>query len=302
MPAATTVEFYNGAIKLGVDATAPYSWTIYGIQQGTYSLVAKALVSSDNLTSSIVQVTAAPVLNQVPTVSLTAPANNASFLMPATIAITANAADNDGSISKVEFYSGSPKLGEDISAPYAFCWTGMAVGTYVLTAKADDNQGATTTSGAITIIVYNQGSSDPMADIIGPLCVYQNAVQILEVDSNKLANTTAFSWWCTGSTKNITAMQPGKASIDFGPGFTGGQVCVGINYSAAPWYTQYCKSITVCPGAPPPTSTNQAPTVSLTSPTNTATFTAQATVALTASASDADGIVIKVEFFNDRPK
>jgi hypothetical protein len=298
----TAVEFYNGTTLLGSDATSPYSWTIANIQQGTYSLTAKALASSGNLTSSAVQITAAQAPNQPPTVSLTSPTNNASFLTPATIAIAATAADTDGSVTKVEFYSGSTKLGEDAMSPYTFSWTGMATGTYTVTAKAIDNQGAITTSGTVTVIVYSQSSPDPTADLIGPGCVYQNAVQIFEVNANKLANATNFSWWNTGSTKSITVVQPGKASIDFGPGYSGGQVCVGINYSVSPWYVQYCKDVAVCPGTPPTTPTNQSPNVALTSPVTNATFTAPATITLTASASDSDGSVAKVEFYNGSTK
>ncbi|WP_234733805.1 Ig-like domain-containing protein [Tellurirhabdus bombi] len=299
---ATKVEFYNGATKLGEDATAPYSWTISAIQQGTYTLTVKALRSSgEPLTSSVVQVTAAPAPNQLPTVSLTVPANNSSFPLPATINLAANANDSDGSIVKVEFYNGNTKLGEDLTAPYTFAWSGMAAGTYALTAKAYDNQNAVTTSGSITVIVYNAGDPDPTADLIGPNCVFANTTQVFEVNASKLANATNFSWWCTGSTQSVTAIQPGKVSINFGPHFTGGQVCVGINYSAAPWYTQYCKTVTVCPGTPT-TPTNQAPSVSLTTPVNNATYTAPATVALAANASDSDGSIAKVEFYNGNTK
>ncbi len=47
---------------------------------------------------------------------------------------------------------------------------------------------------------------------------------------------------------------------------------------------------------------NMAPTVNLTSPTNNSTFTAPANIALTATATDADGTVSKVEFFNGATK
>jgi chitodextrinase len=50
------------------------------------------------------------------------------------------------------------------------------------------------------------------------------------------------------------------------------------------------------------TNNNQAPTVTLTAPTNGASFTTPATVTLTATASDADGTVSKVEFFQDGVK
>jgi hypothetical protein len=298
---ASAVEFYNGTTLLGSDPTAPYSWTIAAIAQGTYSLTAKAIVASGNLTSSAVQVTATPAANQPPTVSLTSPANGSAYTTPATIPIAANAADSDGSITKVEFYNGSTKLGEATSAPYTYSWTGIATGTYTITAKAIDNQSASTTSGAVTVYVYNQGESDPTADIVGPNCVYKNAVQLFEVNASKMANATTFNWWCTGSTRSVSTPQPGKASFDFGPDFTGGQVCVGINYSVAPWYAQYCKNVTVCPGNPT-TPTNQAPSVSLTSPSNNAIFTAPATVNITATASDADGSVSKVEFYNGSTK
>ncbi|GAB3703771.1 hypothetical protein GCM10027592_34260 [Spirosoma flavus] len=299
---ATGVEFYNGATLLGTDATSPYSWTITNIQQGSYSLTAKALVSSGNLTSSAVQVTAAPVPNQPPTVNLTSPANNVAFSAPATISITATASDADGNVAKVEFYNGITKLGEDATSPYEFSWTGVPVGTYTITAKATDNQNATTTSSPVTVQVYSQGSPDPTADLIGPDCVFKNATQLFEVNASKLPNATSFSWWCTGSTSSITPAQPGKATINFGPSFTGGQVCVGINYSAAPWYSQFCKNVAVCPGTPPTNPTNQSPLVSLTSPALNAAFTAPVNVTLAASATDSDGNIAKVEFYNGSTK
>ena len=96
--------------------------------------------------------------NVAPTVSLTAPAANAAFAAPATINLAANAADPDGSISKVEFYNGATLLGTDNTAPYTYSWTNVAAGSYSVTAKATDNGGATTTSAAVAVTV---GSSQP---------------------------------------------------------------------------------------------------------------------------------------------
>ncbi|HMF72521.1 MAG TPA: PA14 domain-containing protein, partial [Flavitalea sp.] len=89
--------------------------------------------------------------NQQPTVSLTTDGN--SFIAPATINISATADDADGSVSKVEFFQGAIKLGEDFTAPYQFIWTEVSAGTYSLTAKATDNSGNTTTSSAVTVTV-----------------------------------------------------------------------------------------------------------------------------------------------------
>jgi hypothetical protein len=56
------------------------------------------------------------------------------------------------------------------------------------------------------------------------------------------------------------------------------------------------------PPPPPPPPANTAPSVSLTSPANGAIFTSPAKVSLAAIASDADGRVARVEFFNGTAK
>jgi hypothetical protein len=283
--------------------TAPYSFTLSNIAAGTYSLTTKALFSGgSSMTSSSVQITAAPAPNQAPTTALTSPASNARFTLPTTINLAASASDSDGSIAKVEFYSGSTKLGEDVTAPYTFSWTNASAGAYTLTSKATDNQGATALSAAVTVSMIDPNA--PTADLIGPDCAALNSVITFEVNARNLPNATNFSWWCTGSTQSITTAN-GKATINFGSSFSGGQVCVGVNYSAAPWYQQFCKNVTVCaPGTtPPPRSTpNQSPTLTLTSPANTTQFTAPATISLTATASDADGTIANVEFYSGSTK
>src|SRR5690606_21255941 len=92
--------------------------------------------------------TTAPVVNQPPTVSLTAPANNTTYTAPASISITASASDADGTIAEVAFYNGSTLLGTATTSPYTYNWTGVTAGTYTLTARATDNSGAITTSAA----------------------------------------------------------------------------------------------------------------------------------------------------------
>ncbi len=92
--------------------------------------------------------------NNPPSVFITSPADNQQFnTSPATITITANANDSDGSVTKVEFYQGATKLGEDNTNPYAYTWSGVTSGSYTLTAKATDDKGATTTSSTVSIIV-----------------------------------------------------------------------------------------------------------------------------------------------------
>lgn len=93
------------------------------------------------------------VANKAPTVSITLPANNATFTAPATVTINATANDGDGTITKVEFYNGSTLLGSSTTAPYSYSWTGVVAGTDTIKAIATDNKGATSTSTAIIITI-----------------------------------------------------------------------------------------------------------------------------------------------------
>lgn len=86
-----------------------------------------------------------------PIVSMTSPSNGASFTQGAGIVLSATASIQTGTITKVEFYQGSTKLGEDLSSPYSFSWNGAVAGDYTITAKAFDGTGQSATSAAITL-------------------------------------------------------------------------------------------------------------------------------------------------------
>jgi hypothetical protein len=92
-------------------------------------------------------------VNLPPTVSIINPPEGATLASGNPIVITANASDPDGSVTKVEFYSGSTKIGEDLTSPYAFTWTNAPQGNQVLSAVATDNHGAQTVSGQVHIAV-----------------------------------------------------------------------------------------------------------------------------------------------------
>jgi hypothetical protein len=98
--------------------------------------------------------------NNPPTVSISSPANGATFTAPASVTINATAADSDGTISSVAFYQGSTLLGTDTSSPYSYTWSNVAAGSYSLTARATDNGGAVTTSTAVGITVSGGGGSN----------------------------------------------------------------------------------------------------------------------------------------------
>jgi RHS repeat-associated protein len=146
------VEFFQGATLLNTDSTAPYSFDWTSVPAGSYALTAKATDNAGGVSTSAV-VNISVVANNAPSVTLTAPANGASYTAPASITLAANATDSDGSIAQVEFFQGATLLNTDTVAPYNFDWTNVAAGTYTLTARATDNLGSTATStgGNITV-------------------------------------------------------------------------------------------------------------------------------------------------------
>jgi M6 family metalloprotease-like protein len=220
---------------------------------GTNDIAQKAVFENVTVTGT----------NLPPTVNITSPINNASFTVPANITISANATDADGVVSKVEFFNGTTKLGEDVSAPFAFTWNNVAAGNYAITAKATDNTGASTTTSPMNITVVNNGTCNEPQYVAGS--VYATGVV---VKNNNKKYTCNVGGWCSSAA--AWAYEPGVGSA---------------------WQSAWTET-GVCGG------TNLNPTVSITSPNNNATFTAPATINITATAADADGTVSKVEFFN----
>jgi hypothetical protein len=163
--AIAKVDFYRGSSLLGTDTTAPYEFIWSNVAPGSYSLMAKATDNGGSVTtSSAVSITV--YSNAAPTVSLTGPANGSTYTAPATITITSDAADSDGTISKVDFYRGTSSLGSDTTAPYEFTWTNVSAGTYTLKVSATDNGGLKTYSNEITITV--NPNQPPTANLTSP--------------------------------------------------------------------------------------------------------------------------------------
>ena len=176
--------------------TVPMADTVYvGLAVTSHYVSATATAAIDHF--ALTQASAPP--NQLPVVSLTAPAGGSTFTAPANITVGATASDPENRLSRVEFYAGTTRIGSLSTPPFQVAWASVPAGTYSLTAVAFDLDGGSATSVPVTIDVS----------------------------------------------------------------------------SAA----------------------NQRPTVGLSAPANGATFSAPATIALAASASDPDGSVVRVEFY-----
>ena len=103
--------------------------------------------------------------NLSPSVSVTSPADGASFDEGSTVSISANASDADGSVTSVEFFVDGVSIGTDNTSPYSVNWT-IGVGSYSITAQATDDQGATTLSSAVSVTGNSIGNPLPMVTAI----------------------------------------------------------------------------------------------------------------------------------------
>jgi hypothetical protein len=86
-------------------------------------------------------------------VTLTNPLPNAVFTAPATVTLGASASDLNGTVARVEFYSGGTLLATDTTSPYSYAWPSLPAGVYTVYARAYDNQGASFTTAAVRFTV-----------------------------------------------------------------------------------------------------------------------------------------------------
>ena len=161
--AVSRVDFLVYGAQAGSDSAAPYqfAWNTSGLANGTHTLQARAVDSSNNVGSSAVVsvtvnnvVSAPPSDTTAPTAQITSPSNGATVSGTANVAVTAS--DNVG-VSRVELLLDGAQVATDSAAPYQFAWdtSGVANGTHTLRARAVDSSNNTGLSAIITVTVNN---------------------------------------------------------------------------------------------------------------------------------------------------
>lgn len=226
--------------------------------------------------------------NVSPTVALTGPSSGAVLTVPVSTTISATASDVDGSVTSVAFYANGTLIGTDPTSPYSVTWTGPGSGAYTLTAVATDNLGATSTSASVPVSV----TVPPVVSITSPAggtsVPAGTAVTFSASASDSDGSVTAVSFYANGALLGTDASSP--YSITWTPSVAGSYNLTAVatdNVGATT--TSSATSLTVV--------ANALPVVTLTSPTSGSSFTAPASMTISASASDADGTVAKVDFY-----
>jgi regulation of enolase protein 1 (concanavalin A-like superfamily) len=231
--------------------------------------------------------------NQSPSVTLTAPSSGATYTAPATISFSASASDSDGSVSRVDFYRGSTLVSSDTTSPYTASWTGAPAGTYALTAVAVDNEGASTTSPAVSVTVNGSSNQPPSVSFVSPSqgATFTAGTQIrIEAAASDSDGTVSRVELYQGSTL-LKSDSTSPYSVNWYSVPAGTHTLTATARDNSGLTRSATMTITVNAAG------NQLPNVTITSPTSGATYTAPATVNIQATASDADGTISRVEFY-----
>ena len=287
----TKVDFYNGNIFLGSDTTSPYSFTWNNVAAGNYSLIAKATDNDSLIGASAAILVSVSVPTVAPTISIATPTRDTSYTALATIRINAQANSANGTIKKVEFLSGGKHLYTTYEAPYTCLWSNVKEGNYKITAKATDNNGLTTTSDSVLILVV--ANKAPVVNITGPDNTNFDAPATITIDAT-----------ATDDDGFIVRVDFYNGDTLLGSDYTS-PYSFTLNNIAAGKYSFIAKatdnsglsttssSIAVVVSAP-----NAAPTVNITSPLCNAVYDSGQSITLEAEAYDIDGIITKVDFYN----
>ncbi len=230
--------------------------------------------------------------NPTPTITIINPVNKDDFKEGTILTIEADAAISEGSISKVEFFVGNTKLGEDTGAPFSYTWNSPPGGTYLLSAKATSDKGVSTTSSSIEITI--SANSPPSVQIIVPedgKTYIDGEIIKIEAEADDDDGVIEVVEFFAGTNK--------LGEVNIRPyEFTWTDVPMGM-HSITVKATDNEGSTTT--SAPIQVSVMKAgnifPVVTIVSPQSNTAILEGGNLEIIADASDADGSILKVEFY-----
>lgn len=124
--------------------------------------------------------------------TLTTPANGATFNAPAAVNFSASVTANGQTINSVWNYNGAILLGSATVAPYNFAWTNVPPAAYTESAEVVYNPSQTASSAPAFITVQGV-SSVPSSTTLAATAVGTNAATLNgSVNPNRLATTGYF--------------------------------------------------------------------------------------------------------------
>ncbi len=180
--------------------------------QNTRSASAKLEWSSPSTPRAVIpQSQLYPYSNPPPSVMLTGPSNNSSFTASASVTVSADADAPYNPLTQVAFYNNaSILLGSVGNLPYALTVTGLAAGSYNLTAVATDGSGLNSTSAPVHVTVTTATGQPYGLAVRSNVPAFYNLPQTFNGSLPPLLSQT-------GVFTNTPAMAPATGLIPYQP-------------------------------------------------------------------------------------
>ncbi|MBN1325618.1 hypothetical protein JW977_01380 [Candidatus Falkowbacteria bacterium] len=299
--AIASVDLMQGTTTLATLTAEPYVFSINNLPIGTYVFWGRAtdVYGAQGISEPVtVSVTNTPlVANNPPNVLVTSPADGATYIAPANFNITAEAVDTDGDlIASVTFLINGTVLGTDNTAPYSVPVTNLPIGNYVIYARAIDARGAVGISQLISVHV---GTVSPTANTPPTVVMVSPAdgatytaptnIQVGAIASDPDGDAITHVELMQGNTLLLTdTTAPYNISITNLPAGTYVFWARAIDSRGASAISQLVR-IRVYNPTP---AINNPPRVIVVSPADGATYTAPASLSVTAYVTDPDGDAI----------
>lgn len=214
------------------ELAAPYTWTpsqdpeLNDMPEGSYTFVASCTDNSGLSAQASLQLTVEAAANSAPSVSFSAPANQATYTEGDPVSVSISASDSDGSIAACSLEIDGQSVRTDTVAPYAFgansgfadaALANLGTGSYTLTAScSDDEQQSNSATISITIEAAppNVNYSDVTLSWSIPTTREDGtALPIAEIDSYEIYYYPNGSSIGSGEVVPVAAQTPGGSMV-----------------------------------------------------------------------------------------
>jgi len=242
---------------------------------------------------AIVDIKANAFEDQAPSVTITAPADNTTIKAGSDLTITADASDPDKTSPKVSFFANDKFLGSVSTSPYSLIWSNVPAGKFAIFARAEDQFGKSTLSAPVHVTSTKPVVINDVLKLISPADgrTFSAPASIeLEAAADAAANVQSVTFYNGDKAIGTASAAPFKFTwTGVGPG----------HYTISAKGTD-ANGATLVSDRSRITVSDAAPKVSITSPTDGASFDGSQDITITADASDDAGdSIASVMFFAD---
>jgi hypothetical protein len=104
-----------------------------------------------------------------PQVTIAWPTDGTHVVAPSILDIIASASDPGGNVARVEFFADGELLGDETTSPYVFRWAEPPAGAHWLSVVVHDDEGHTTTSPGVDVMIENAENRRPAVSVSSPV-------------------------------------------------------------------------------------------------------------------------------------